>query len=336
MQKQSFRRARSLAVYLLICLIAGLTGLVPLRHSPVTLAQRLPQASETPQSVFLPLINRNEPPPTATPTSTPTATPTPTPTPDPNQLRCNPTGGSGGLAPGTHDITIAGRPANVIVGDGYDPAKPTFLAYYLHGDGGNHQFHAHPNNVVNTFVRANGWVYVAPQAPAVSNGYHPWHGPSGIPSPEADANLELIANVLNEMFAKYNVCRDVVFGSGASGGSWFYDGYWFPNRGGDYPAFTILNCGSSGISSGWGSLYSKLQALSQNPAIVRRSEFQYTIGTADFLYNNAVTASQTVGGLGFSAPTNFMDGVAHCAYSTSTTTRDYWQQKSAGLSLPDK
>lgn len=109
---------------------------------PAGLAQVLPQASEPPRSVYLPLINRNEPPPTATPTSTPT------PTPDPNQLRCNPTGGSGG--------------------------------------------------------------------------------------------------------------------------------------------------------------------------------------------NNAVTASQTVAGLGFAAPTNFMDGVTHCAYSTSTTTRDYWQQKSATLTLPDK
>ncbi|MFZ1755088.1 MAG: hypothetical protein WBO46_06480 [Caldilineaceae bacterium] len=295
-----------------------------------------PRASSTPQFVYLPLLNHSLSTPAPTPSPTPTPALTPTPTPDPNQLRCNATGGSGGLGAGTHDVILAGRPATVIVGQGYDPAKPTFLAYYLHGDGGDYKFHANPDNVVNTFIQQNSWIYVAPQAPPVSAGYHPWHGPSGIPSPEADANLKLIADVLEAMFAQYNVCGDVLFGSGASGGSWFYDAYWFPNRGGDYPAFAILNCGSSGIGAGWGSLWAKLQTLSQNPAIVRRTEFQYTIGTADFLYNNAVSSSQAIAGLGFAVPTDFLDGVTHCNYNTSAKTRDYWQQKSAALTLPDK
>ncbi|MCL4832547.1 MAG: hypothetical protein KJZ86_08910 [Caldilineaceae bacterium] len=332
---------RSLCAALLtigfLVLLSGLyTWRQPSRTQAAGLAQAapLPQASATPLSLFLPVVHQSQS--TPTPTPTPTVSPTPTATPDSNQLRCNPTGGSGGLAAGTHDVTLAGRPATIIVGEGYDPATPTFLAYYLHGDGGNYQFHANTNNVVNTFIRQNGWIYVAPQAPAASEGYHPWHGPSGIPSPEADANLQLIADVLDAMFAQYNVCRDVVFGSGASGGAWFYDAYWFPNRGGEYPAFTILNCGASGINSGSGSRYTKLQTLSQNPEIVRRSEFQYTIGTQDFLHDEALISVQTISALGFSVSTEYLEGVTHCAYSTSTKTRDYWQQKSAGLSLSDK
>jgi len=126
-------------------------------------------------------------------------------------LNCNPTGGSGGLGVGTHDITLAGRPATVIVGQGYNPATPTYLAFYLHGDEGGYNFHTGPFNSINQFIDDNGWIYVAPQAPPDPTDpmTFPWDGRNG---GSISGNAALVRNVLDDMFAKYNVCRNILFG----------------------------------------------------------------------------------------------------------------------------
>ncbi|HMN30580.1 MAG TPA: hypothetical protein PKE45_20685, partial [Caldilineaceae bacterium] len=277
--------------------------------------------------------------PTETVTATPTDTATPTATATTEALLCNPSGGAGGLEPGTHDVMLAGHPATIIVGDAYTSTTPTFLAYYLHGDEGGYDIHANTENVVNQFIRTNGWVYVAPQAPALSAGYYPWTS-NGIPSPGADANLQEIVDVLEDMFAHYNVCRNVLFGGSHSGGSWFYDAYVFPNKGGEYPSYFNLNCGAAGVTGDgfWTDtgLYQKLQALSADPDILARAEFKFSAGDADFLYPYAVTSSGTLTDLGFMVSTDFFPGVDHCGYDISTSVRDYWQQKSSSLTLPDK
>ena len=96
------------------------------------------------------------------------------------EVTCNPTGGSGGLGAGTHDTTIAGQPATVIVGAGYTPAKPTYLALYLHGDEGGYNFHTSSFNEINQFINNNNWVYVAPQVYKATDGdYYPWDGRGG-------------------------------------------------------------------------------------------------------------------------------------------------------------
>ena len=264
--------------------------------------------------------------------------------PDPTGLTCNPSNGSGGLSPGTYDITVAGRPAIVIVGDGYTPGQPTFLAFYLHGDGGNYDFDKSQFSAINQFIRQNGWIYVSPLAPQTAtdsggDSIHQWNGGS-LPSTGADENLTFLSNVYEEMFANYNVCRNVLFGSSASGGSWYYDAYFFPKRGGTYPAFMDLNCGAAGVYDGgfwrFADIYQDLEALSQMPDIVNRSEFRYTIGTDDFLFDGAKTSSATYDALGFNVSTDFLPNVGHCGFSVSEKARDYWQSKAATLNLPDK
>ena len=76
-----------------------------------------------------------------------------------------PTSGSGGLPVRRHEVTIAGQPALIMVGKGYDPAVPTHLAYYLHGDEGGYRFFSSANSPVGQLVDEEGWIYVAPQAP---------------------------------------------------------------------------------------------------------------------------------------------------------------------------
>ena len=255
----------------------------------------------------------------------------------PSALTCNPSNGSGGLAIGTHDITIAGRPATVIVGAGYDPSKPTYLAFYLHGDEGGYNFHAGAGNTINTFINSNSWIYVAPRAPAdpTDDTTFPWDGRNG---GDIAGNATLVKNVLDDMFAKYNVCRNILFGGSVSGGSWFYDIYFFPKNGGEYPAFMNLNCGAAGIAEDrnfFGS-YDQAVALSKNADVVARSEFKYTIGTNDFLYNRALISVPTYTNLGFTVIPDYLQDVGHCQYDTGQKIRDYWQTKSATLNPPDK
>ena len=254
---------------------------------------------------------------------------------------CNPTNGSGGLPVGTHDTTIAGQPATVIVGEGYDPQTPTYLGFYLHGDEGGYNFHAGQFSEINQFINSESWIYVAPQAPQYNAAY-PWYA-NGVGSDETliENNAALLRDVLDDTFAKYNVCRNILFGGSASGGSWFYDGYFFPNNGDQYPAFINIGCGSSGINGDGNNVwiftgyYQKIQNLSQNTNILARSELKYTIGTNDFLYDNAVASANTYASLGFGVKTEYLAGVGHCAFDLDAKIRDYWQAKSVELEQGD-
>ena len=109
--------------------------------------------------------------------------------------------------------------------------------------------------------------------------------------------------------------------------------YFFPQHGGDYPVFMNLVCGAAGISptrNFWNS-YDKLVALSANPDIIARSEFKYTIGTNDFLYDNALISVPSYTNLGFSVIPDYLNGVSHCLTGTSVGASEristYWQTK---------
>ena len=276
----------------------------------------------------------NTPAPTNTPTPFVTNTPIPSGTPVP--LTCTPSNGRGGLAVGTHDVVIAGQPVTIIVGEGYDPSRPTYLAFYLHGDEGGYNYHAPSYTTINKFITQNGWIYVAPQAPQFGTGYYPWYSNGVNANPVGiEANAMLLEDALETIFSQYNVCRDVLFGASASGGSWFYDGYFLPTRGDKYPAFMNLNCGASGINSGWASfgLYQKLQTLVADPNLMARTRLKYTLGTADFLYDDALVSSATLSELGFAVETEFMEGVDHCDFDVEVKSRDYWAARSAEIVL---
>jgi len=242
-------------------------------------------------------------------------------------LTQSPSGGSGGPGIGTHEVTIAGQPAVIIVGEGYDASRPTYLCYYLHGDEGGYRAHSSPTNQVHQFIDANNWIYVAPQAPEAPArpGIFPWDGRSG---GSQTGNVEQVTAVLDHMFENYNVYRDVLFGSGASGGSWFQDAVFFPREGSNYPSFFLLGCGAAGMSEGYFT-YRSAQSVSADPEAVVRSELKYAIGTEDFLFSNATVSAPTYASLGFSVQTDFMEGVGHCTFDLSTKIADYWGEKLA-------
>ncbi|MEM8862220.1 MAG: hypothetical protein AAGD96_28195 [Chloroflexota bacterium] len=257
-------------------------------------------------------------------------------------IYCNPSGGSGGLAPGTYsDTTLFGQPVIIIVSENYDPSTPTLLAFYLHGDGGSYQFYSQDGRPLNQLIRDNGWIYVAPQATELSDGYFPWYS-SGISGNEAgnvgiEANAQFFENVLEDMFAKYNLCQDILLGHSASGGSWFYDAYFIPTRGDEYPAFMNLACGSSGINSGWTGFpfYSNLNTFKDDAQIQGRTQLHYTIGDADFLFDEAERAVPHYQDLGFDVTTDFMSGVEHCKFDLSAKTIDYWTTVNNAVTVSD-
>lgn len=256
---------------------------------------------------------------------------------------CNPSGGSGGFSPGTYDTIIEGQPTTIIVGAGYDSQRPTFLAFYLHGTEGNYKAHNDSGLPVAQFINENNWIYVAPQAPRWEDApsdisAYPWLGP--LPERDAAGNGQLLMNIFQHMADNYNICQNVLFGSGASGGSAFLDTYFIPFHAEDFPnTFLNINCGSGGISptnrwlqNGW---YAQLQNLSQIPGILDHHDLYYVIGTEDFIYESTMDAIATYSDLGFQNNAKIIPGAGHCEFSASYEAATYWENSRATLYVPD-
>lgn len=239
-------------------------------------------------------------------------------------VACNASGGSGGLSPGRHDITLAGRPALLYVGSGYQSSQPAMLTFFLHGDGANTQPVLAPAK--SELMDDNGWLYVAPRA----NG-DIWYQGGITSSPSGnvgiEANAQLLEDVFEELFDDYNLCQNVLLGSSASGGSWFYDAYFLATRGDTYPAYMNLGCGSSGINSSWTGFpfYAQLLTFNNDADIQARTKLHYSIGTADFLFDEAESAIPHLQSLGFDVTTDFRSGVGHCQYDVSQTAVNWWR-----------
>ncbi len=210
--------------------------------------------------------------PTPEPQPEPEPEPEPTPDPIPTSVAasCNPTNGSGGLKPGIHDVTVAGMKTTIVVGEDYDPSTPTYLTFHLHGDGGKIvDSFLSSSNAVTKYVDKQGWIFVAPQAPNSENIW--WTKYNG-------DHVEKFADVLDHMFAKYNVCRDIVLGSSGSGGGVFWAGQFFVDKGDEYPAHVVMSCGASVANS---SDRKKVEALGKDPEIVSRATFFQYYGAKD-------------------------------------------------------
>lgn len=240
-----------------------------------------------------------------------------------------PSGGSGGLSPGTHTVTLAGQPAIIVVGTNYNPAKPTYLGYYLHGDNGGYQGGISPSSPLKQLIDRIGMVYVAPQAPqaevtpSLPGGYFPWGGGT---RNSKQKNASQIRAVIDHMFSHYNVHRDRVLGAGASGGSFFHDDTFLPQNGNSYPSFFLMTCGASGIDESRTSHEFALN-VSQNPTAVAHSEMSYVIGIQDFLYDEALVSASTYTNLGFSVYEKHLPGVGHCDFNVSQEIANYWTSK---------
>lgn len=249
----------------------------------------------------------------------------------PSSTTCNPTGGSGGFAPGRYETTVGGLNATVVVGEGYHPGTPTYLGFFIHGDNGSWTKFQTSSNPVTQFVNQHNWIFVAPQSP--NGGQSWWTSWSG------DHN-EAFAHVLDEMFAKYNVCRNVVFGSSGSGGSEFWTTYFFPEEGDRYPAHTVIGCGGD---DGLGSAGDrKIIALGQDPNVVARSTFEYVYGTEDYLYNLIQQSIEIYTEAGFTVYVHEIPGAGHCNRWTdeglpnlSERIAQYWGVRGTALGVLD-
>lgn len=264
-------------------------------------------------AIFLPAIQQSIPPPA------------------PYTLRCNPSGGSGGLSPGAHFTQVAGLEALVVVGSNYDPGRPTFLSFYLHGDSAD-DYSANEHGPVRQLVDEQGWIFIAPLAPSPYivrppvRYSHIWHVNS-------ELNTERLAAVFDEMFARYNLCQDVLLGSGASGGSYFWDQYFFPYKGDVYPAYFSMNCGGGYTAFDGHYLGKMLNRINGYDAIKLRSRFHYRIGTEDFLYAKAQAGANSHSAAGFDTIFEPLEGVKHCAYDVSSAIREHWVRAVSDFNL---
>lgn len=244
-------------------------------------------------------------------------------------IGCNPTGGTGGLAPGRYGTTVAGLNATVVVGQGYDPQVPTYLGFFVHGDNGVWTKYQTPSNPVTRFVDQQSWIFVAPQSP--NDGKSWWTNWEG------DHN-EAFAAVLDEMFARYNVCRNVVFGSSGSGGSEYWTRLFFPEKGGNYPAHTVIGCG--GNDGVYTAVNNQIIALGRDPNVVTRSTFEYVYGTEDRLYDTIQRSIAIYTRAGFHVIVDELEGAGHCNQWTSQGLPDlstqiaaHWEKRAKALQV---
>ncbi len=221
--------------------------------------------------------------------------------PLPARADCSPTHGSGGLKPGIYSTTVAGLQAIVVVGQGYDPAKPTYLAFHIHGDGGYYRDFTDPANPITRFVNQRGWVFFSPLSP---NGDSWWDGWT----PEYN---RVLAGAFDEMLGRYNVCRNVLFGTVASGGSEFWTRFFFPYEGDKYPAHVVINCGGNDTQDS--VLPVQLAAWGKDPALVARSTFYYVYGTTDRLVPGILRSIDLYRGAGFQVGVEAIQGAGHCS-----------------------
>lgn len=240
---------------------------------------------------------------------------------------CNPTGGSGGLAPGTYSTTVAGLNSTVIVGQGYNPAQTTYLSFYLHGNDGDIDRFKSSSNQVNKLVNKYGWIFVAPHSPQGNSWSSPW-----------DESLnQAFADALDEMFAQYNVCRRLVIGSTVSGGSIFWTQRFFPLRGADYQAHTSILCGALKVPKASRELLTK---LGQDPNVVANSTFDYIYGTEDYLEPDIQLSIAEYTAAGFKVEQLVIQGGGHCNEwlsnglpNTSQRIADDWEDRIQELNL---
>lgn len=254
-----------------------------------------------------------------------------------NGLDSSTSGGAGGPGPGEYEITIAGQPALVIVGESYDSNQPTHLAYYLHGDEGGYDFLTNFNSEARQLIDDRGWIFIAPRAPAKGapgNLFYPWDGSGGGDLATNQAtNAAQVSAAIEWALSAYNVYRYRILGAGVSGGSWFHDMVFVPTRGSQYPTYFLLGCGAGGLAPG-GFNYTEAQAVATDQRAIANSELHYYIGTDDFLFGGAQTSSATYTALGFDVETTFLGGVQHCAFDASPPTASYWSSVADSLGAP--
>jgi hypothetical protein len=204
------------------------------------------------------------------------------------------------LAAGVYSTTVAGLKAVVIVGPNYNPQTPTYLGFFVHGDGGNYYRFTDPKDALTQFIQQHSWILVSPQSPNGSKWWTQYWEANYVPQMRA---------VMVEMFAKYNLCRNIIFGAGVSGGSEFIANYFFPEAGADYPAHYVLNCGGDVWLS---DEEQRIYALGKQPNIVARSSFTFVYGTKDYLYNTILRAIRIYTAANLRVTVDETVGMGHC------------------------
>lgn len=198
----------------------------------------------------------------------------------------------------------------IVISTKYDPNKPTYFAFYLHGDDGNYKKYQNPNHPVTRFIEEQGWVFIAPQSS------HPnihWYL-------NADRQVNELDEVFQKMFANYNLCQDTILGSSISGGSTFISGHFFPHRGKKYPMHVNLIC------LGWTDkdARQRLKVLGKDPDVVARSSFKFTYGDKDSFLPYIIPTIKVYRQAGFKVLVDERAGVVHCLPGAGDEIATYW------------
>jgi len=117
--------------------------------------------------------------------------------------------------------------------------------------------------------------------------------------------------IQTELYAMYNVNKDQIFFTGASGGPQFLTGQFVPLYGNHYRGGAVPMCGGGGPRG----FSQTTRAFQPSADLIANFKIYYYTGTADFLYGQVRDSSQFYRSHGFETFEDFPQGVAHCKFN---------------------
>lgn len=242
-------------------------------------------------------------------------------TPAPFVFTCKPSNGSGGRQPGLYETELAGLPAALYVGKRYDPTKPTFLTFYVHGDEGDYQTLA-MRPLIRKLMDEQGWIHVGVKAPNL-------YGESYISWKEGDfeQKARMLAAAFDELFAQYNLCQGLLLGAGASGGSTMFTRIFIPLLSERYPSYFVANCGGlyppeSVLSST--DTDDLLAIYGRTPEIAGRIGIVFMYSDNDFVAEEVKRAIDGYRINGIQTEVIKTDSPGHCGTFVEPTVLSHW------------
>lgn len=228
----------------------------------------------------------------------------------------NSSNGSGGKGFGTHDIKINGHPAIIFVPSGYDPTKPTHLAFRIHGDANNPKAYTFGVNsktsTVNKFIEEKNWILVSPKTPLTTlswwkkttKPYNTWT------LNDIKTQADHFLKVLDYMFKHYNLYYDSVYGCGLSGGAEFFTSQFAPLYGNKYNIKMLV---VSGGEHPWAKGTKAKSKEILPPSVATKLRWTYIYGSKEpeYLMVGIKRSINYYGSLGIKIEKEVLNGASH-------------------------
>jgi hypothetical protein len=202
---------------------------------------------------------------------------------------------------------------------------PAYLGIYLHGDGAAAYT---SNSAVKRMLTLADQTHMLLIAVLAPNKCAWWQKPDKVFAADCTsttedpdttgANAQALANVLEAVRKAYDIRNDPYLYYGASGGSIFVTGEFYPRFGNKYPGAMAMNCGGATPNQ------SDYTWDVNNTSLRGSTKWYFTYGDKDFLADASHQSFAYFQGLGFPVDEKIIAGADHCAFDGHARALEVW------------